>query len=124
MSVSTSRETERERDNKGGTAHALRSLVDEQASNGSAAAAPAGNGVPGSASPPAGNGGAAAQGGMVLERQGIARALQECRKSKPHVVFTDRPNNYVMYPAKHWDTEGTLVTLVLDRVLWTQWFPV
>ncbi|KAJ1472274.1 hypothetical protein T484DRAFT_1840958, partial [Baffinella frigidus] len=42
-----------------------------------------------------------------LERgPALKQELAEYRKFKPHVVFTDRPDNYVAYPAEHWDRGG------------------
>ena len=39
----------------------------------------------------------------------MKQALAACRKFKPHVVFTDRPDNYVAFPAEHWDQQGKLL---------------
>jgi len=47
--------------------------------------------------------------GSDLERgPALKQELAAYRKFKPHVVFTERPDNYVAYPAAHWDKGGTI----------------
>ncbi|KAJ1483292.1 hypothetical protein T484DRAFT_2600007 [Baffinella frigidus] len=46
------------------------------------------------------------RGGDLERGPALKQELAEYRKFKPHVVFTDRPDNYVAYPAEHWDSGG------------------